>query len=378
MVKYFDELDNPESFNVYMTHNNRFNRGNNLISPSFYAKYYKIFEYINAVNNIDEVMLLKETCSIPDLKEKYLRQIKIVELISKKYHADINKLYNLLVNKRYENAIRLLSKVDILGSRDFTDILVLYYYLVDAINPFNDKSILSVFKEALKELNESDNKAIYGREVDIITLPKYWYILPDFHELDGRLYNTTGINGHKEANLLYPYCRALNGTLLNSREFIDKVKDIEEHGASLNDYMYYVGYGVDSLPNPIENNDEKIFMKSNVKVTTGSVMAQGLLWEYFTNLNHRTTDYGEALNVFNKVILDDFLIRFLGFHKVVLKDNKKIISTSNLDYEKEFIEYEERGWHIDFTMPLQFNCMKNKIEEVDDNFVKLKQFHENF
>ena len=45
--------------------------------------------------------------------------------------------------------------------------------------------------------------------------------------------------------------------------------------------MNYVGYGIDYLPNPLENIDEKSHMQSNINVTMGSVMAQGLLWDYF-------------------------------------------------------------------------------------------------
>ena len=375
MVKYFNELDDIDNFQIYTMHNNRFNCDNKDISLEFYKKYYEIFDYINNINRINELKLLKNTCNITDLKERCLKQLEIINLISQKYQADSNMLYRLLMNGNYDDTMHLLSKIDKLGSLDLNKILVLYYYLIDIINPFNDKGILSTIKSALYDLNETNKQTIYGREINIINLPKYWYILPNFHELDERLYNTVGINSHKEANLIYPYCLALSGILLNPRDFIDKIKDIEENGVSLNDYMYYVGYGMDKLPNPIDNNSIKSYMQNNILVTSGSVMANGLLWEYFTNLKNKTNDYSAALNMHRSVILDDFLVRFVGFSKVVLRADKKIISTSNLAYQDEFREYIERGWNIDFTTPLAFNYSKNQIEEMDDSFVKLKQFH---
>lgn len=375
MVKYFNELNKIDDFKVYVTHNNRYDIDNREVTLDFYKNYYQIFQVINEVSKIDEIKLLRETSNITDLKEKCLKQFEILEVIKDKYQADPDKLYNLVINRRFDKIMSLLNKIDTLGTRDLNSIIVLYYYIIDIIDPFHDKSVLNTFKMALKELNEKDNKAIYGKEINVVSLPNYWYILPDFHELDQRLYNTTGDVGHKEANILYPYCKALNGVLLNPKDFIDKVKDIEANGVSFYDYMNYVGYGIDYLPSPLDRNDEKSHMQNNIKATTGSIMAQGLLWEYFDHINKISKDYPETLEVFKKIVLDDFLIRLLGFHKVIMRDNRKIIATSNLDYEDEFAEYESNGWNIDFTTPLKYDYKNNRIKEEDDSFVKMKQFH---
>lgn len=375
MIKYFNELDKRDNYKIYITKNNRFNCDNSEITLEFYKKYYEIFDYINKINNLNEIKLLNKTISISNLKEKCLKQYEIIELIKEKYQADPDKLYNLLINRRYDKTVNLLNKIDILRSNDLNSIIVLYYYLIDIINPFNDKSVLEVFKMALKELNEKDSKAIYGREINTITLPNYWYILPSFHELGERLYNTTGDIGHKEANILYPYCKALNGVLLNPSDFIDKVKDIYENGVSFNDYMNYVGYGIDYLPNPLDVTVERSHMKNNIDVTIGSVMAQGLLWDYFNHINRMSKSYQETLEELKKIILDDFLVRMVGFNKVVMRGNNKIISTSNLDYEEEFADYKNNGWEIDFINPLKYDYLNNQIKEEDNTFIKMKQFH---
>jgi len=198
--------------------------------------------------------------------------------------------------------------------------------------------------------------------------------MPCIHEFDERLYNTTGKNGHKEANLLYPYCEALAGTMMSPKIFFDKVKDIEANGVSLEDYVNYVGYGIDYLPNPLDKINDKSHLNNNILVTAGSVMAQGLLWEYFKNLNKESSNYKEALNKFKKVMLDDFLVRMLGFHKVIIRGDTRFISTSNLDYNDEFSEYIRNGWNIDFTNPLRYDYNHNEIKE-DEGLIKLKQFH---
>ena len=375
MIKYFNELEEQNKTKIYVTHNNRFNYSNREISLEFYKKYYQIFQYINAVDNVQEIKLLSETCNIIDLKEKCLMQYEIMELIRKKYHVNPTKLYFLIVNGRFDKTINLLKKIDNLKTRDLNSVIVLYYYLIDIINPFHDKSILNTFKMALKDLNEEDNNKIYGREVDIIKLPNYWYILPDFHGLEERLYNTTGDVGHKEANILYPYCSALMGNLLDPKDYVDKIKDIETNGVSFYDYMNYVGYGIDFFPNPLDNINEKSYMQDNIKITTGSVMAEGLLWEYFNHINKLSKNYKETLEIFKRIMLDDFLIRMVGFHKVIMRGNNRIITTSSLSFEEDFEEYKRNGWNIDFTKPLIYDYQNNVIKEEDDNFVKLKQFH---
>lgn len=373
MAKYFEELSKLKDFNVYIMEDNDMNKS---IPLDFYKKHHEIFEYIKDINNIGEFKLYNETYKITDIKERYLRQFKIVDLIKRKYFLDNNDLYDLLIGNNYDNILKLITNIDTINCSELKGLISFYYRLLNIANPFNDKSVAMAFKMAIEELN--DIEKIYGKKLSIIKLPNYWYILPSFHELDERLYNTTGENAHREANLNYPYYKALNGILLNPQVFVDKVKNIDENGVSINDYIKYVGYGLNSYVNlmddPLEN-DIKLHMNNNKIVVSGSVMAEGLLWDYFNKINSRSKDYKESLEVFKKVILDDFLVRILGFHKIIMRGDKKIIATSNLDYEDEFIEYTSNGFDIDFTTPLKYNYDKNQIEEIDNSFMKLKQFH---
>ena len=380
MVKYFDEIEKLDDFKVYLMKDDYIKSYNRKLTIDFYKNYHRIFECIRDFNNQFEFKLLRDTCDMIDYKERYTRQIKIINIIKNKYHIDceLGELYGLLLDDEYKKITNLLGKIDDINSNELKRVLNYYYNIFNIINPFNDKSVLEEIKMALNELNNS--LITINNQNSEIKLPNYWYILPRFHDLDERLYNTTGENGHKEANLNMPYYDALNGKLINPKIFVDKVKDIEENGVSLYDYMYYVRYGLcGTFPNLLNNNDQyfdvKSHIKNNILATTGSIMAQGLLWNYFWNLHSNSKDYKESLEKFKKIILDDFLVRIVGFHKIITRGDNKYITTSNLDYEEEFSEYKEHGWNIDFTKPLHYNYSNNRIEEEDDNFIKLKQFH---
>ena len=372
MIKYFNELDKKEHYQVYIIDKNNYE--DRKLSLDFYRKYYKLFEYIKEINNFDELKLFRSTFVISNLFDKYSRQVEIINIIKDGRLVNANDLTFLLKDDRYEKIIKLLKNVDELGSRDLQNILSYYYYFVKAINKHRNVEVLNNFESALSELKEINNGTVKGKEINIIDLENYWYIMPSIHNFDERLYNTTGKNGHKEANLLYPYCEALAGTMMSPKIFFDKVKDIEANGVSLEDYVNYVGYGIDYLPNPLDKINDKSHLNNNILVTAGSVMAQGLLWEYFKNLNKESSNYKEALNKFKKVMLDDFLVRMLGFHKVIIRGDTRFISTSNLDYNDEFSEYIRNGWNIDFTNPLRDDYNHNQIKE-DEGLIKLKQFH---
>ena len=384
MIKYFNELENPNEFKVFMIEYNSFNHVTKEIKLDFYVKYKKLFEYIKEINNLLELRLLKETCGIIDDEKRYLKQIEIVNLIKSNYilkkeydYDTICDLYNLLTNDKYKKILKLVMKFDNLSTNELKEVLLFYKNFIDITNTYN-KEIVSLFNLAIDEIKR-ENSIIYNKEHQTITLPSFWYILPKFHELEERLYNTTGENGHKEANLIYPYFKALDGCLIDYKKFIDKVKEIEKDGVSLADYYTFVRYKIGYFPNLLTLNtptyEVKSHIKNNILVTTGCIMAQGLLWEFFNNLNMHTNNYKEALDKLRNVTLDDFLIRFVGFHKVIIWNDKRIISTSSLNYEEEFSEYKKRGWDIDFTKPLVFNYSNSNIEEVNNEIVKIKQFH---
>lgn len=71
---------------------------------------------------------------------------------------------------------------------------------------------------------------------------------------------------------------------------------------------------------------------------------------------------------------DDFLVRCCGFHKIssVLD---KTITTSCINYEEEFKEYIEKGWHIDFIKPIVFNEYTKRLEEYSDEALLIKTLH---
>lgn len=385
MIKYFDELNNLNNYQIYVMKYNRFNHISRKVPDVFYKKYWQLFSYIKDINNLLELKMIREIYNINDSNERRLKIISIINIIKNKYMANKDEyeanfeLSYLLMDSKYQYILKLLAKVNDLTTNELKSIMFFYKNFIEIVNPYQNKEIINTFDLAYKELSHWE-EITYNMEYHPTILPNYWYILPRFHDIDERLYNTTGENGHKEANLIYSYNNALNGKLLNPIDFLNKIKDILKNGVCLSDYLSYVRYGgMGYFPNLLNDNIEEYNVRShisnNINVSIGCIMAQGLLWEYFNNLHKKTSNYQEALKTLNSVILDDFLVRFVGFHKILIMNDEKIISTSNFDYEKEFSEYVRNGWHIDFTNPLSINYNNNQIEEFDDSFVKLKQFH---
>ena len=385
VVKYFDELENLDNYKVYIMPYNSVKHINRKVSIEMYQKYHYLFKKINEINNILELKMIVETHNIKNEKEQYLRKIKIIELIKEKYvlkeknnYETSQDLYNLFINDKYKNVLTLLRRIDSLSTKELKSILFFYKVFFGTVNLDKNNDILLAIDSFFKDINANDT-IIYENEYKPLILPNYWYILPKLYNLEERLYNTTGENGHKEANLLYPYYKALDGVLIDYRLFINKIKEIEKDGVSKEDYLSFVRYGMGYFPDLINDNNNtfevKSHIKNNILITTGCIMAQCLLWKYFGDLKEKSNDYQKNLEILKNVTLDDFLVRFVGFHKILMMNGKRIISTSNINYQEDFSEYIRNGWDIDFTKPLVFNHSKNTVEEIDDDIVKVKYFH---
>lgn len=216
----------------------------------------------------------------------------------------------------------------------------------------------TLLREALSNLSESTSLKNYEE----IVLPNAWYILPEFKEIESCLFNTGSEIGHKETKLKIPFKYALDEVQMDPKFFYTKANKLKK------DYDYMNNY--------IKNTEfiKNLHIKNNMIVALGNIVAEGLLWEYFEELRKKVRYYPDALKELKEMILDDFLIRCVGFHKVISVE-EKIISTSDINYQEDFYDYINNGWFIDFVKPLVWNNGKKDFVEINNDLVKIKQFH---
>ena len=234
------------------------------------------------------------------------------------------------------------------------------------------------FERVFKHLNGTDVVIDQSEYVSRkFTLPNAWYITPYNY-----LYNTMGPNGHKGSNLIYAWWDIQRGYPRGSKKYyLDKIQTINEtNRINRDDYMLYVHLVHDFVSlRPGEYIAHYSYDQKMIKLVIGILYAHAGFSEFFEYLKKYSADYQadlkylETLSSDEYCLLDEILIRCCGFHRVLLVGDKKIISTSCLDYEEEFKEYIEKGWTIDFVKPITLNYF-GRLAELDDDFIKTRMF----
>jgi len=134
------------------------------------------------------------------------------------------------------------------------------------------------------------------------------------------------------------------------------------------------------LPSEKTGKDEqyKIFNPRIVNYIAGIYSGKAGLYSFFNYLKNNSSNYySELERIKNKIdnyeiTFDEILVRCCGFHKVSSIVDKTI-TTSDVNWENDFKEYIENGWHIDFVKPILLN--NGKLEELNDEFLKVKKYH---
>ncbi len=214
-------------------------------------------------------------------------------------------------------------------------------------------------------------------------LPNSWYITPYNH-----LYNTMGPYDHKEARLMYPLYYSIfeDDNVVNPIGYLEEIKGILKQGfidkATFEHYtnlkydfstIYPENYYYLSNLEKIQYNtiNKKTYNPKIVKLIVGIESAQAGLFSFFYYLKNNSCEYYSDLDFVRQFILEDILIRCCGFHKIS-RVRDKTITTSCINYEKEFEEYIKRGWNIDFVTPIIFNSYTKRLE-YSDEFLSIKK-----
>ena len=221
-----------------------------------------------------------------------------------------------------------------------------------------------------------------------IYLPNSWYITPYNH-----LYNTMGPEGHKEANLIYPFYYSIvrDDEIYNPYEiledakrclqegFIDKIT-FDSYTNLIYDFSTIYPENYYNLSDLEKSKYRSLYKRSYnpriIKLIVGIKSAQAGLFSFFYHLKKDSCDYYNDLEFIKQFSLDEILVRCCGFHKISsIRD--KTITTSCINYENEFKDYIRKGWTIDFVKPIILNPYSKRVEEYSDEFLLIKKLLSN-
>lgn len=385
MYKYFKELDNKKSYDVWLATGamgeeipHKFY--NYSYPTDFFTKYNTIFELIG---NIVDLIIAINPSFINDIE--YDEMSDWIDLGSF-FESQEEDIYNFQKYKQ-KTLLQANELEDMLWNcKRYCDILsVIYPTFKEKLN--NAKN---VFSSALKDLH----KVKYMKMPEIkngwkYTFPDAWYITPNNY-----LYNTG--TGHQEGNLIYPFSRVRS--ILRRNEKIEKISFYEEIKETLErgyitrgQFANYtnliakvptiltpeVMYDIErfkeicKLDLPLEKlldiknypHTERSYQIRLVNVIVGFLAAQDSFYKAFCRLND-SRNKKVIIEQLSALKLDDVFVKFIGFHKISSVE-EKTITTSSIDVVDKFKEYLNRGWNIDIIPGLVYDKYLDTLTEMD-------------
>lgn len=414
MVKYFKELENPNSYYLDLINTRLYNKTDidlRTLPLEFFEKYNQLFLKIEKYDllyeiNKKEKKLYLDDCLDIDLEWAYSSFVNGHGLedthLSKNGIDKINSLKREY-SKRYTGI-------------DFIEDFEIYFMAIYDQFLHSDNGIMKCSKNRVYDYLSSakimakyqdklskDDEILFDDALDYIKkykveiphkdfepvrmyLPNSWYITPYNH-----LYNTMGPNGHKEANLIYPlYYRVIrDDNVFNPYGYLQNVKKILEQGfidkATFDHYtnliydfstIYPENYYNFTKLNKIRYNamHKRTYNPKIVKLVAGIESAHAGLFSFFYYLKNNSCDYYSDLDYIKQFDLDEILVRCCGFHKISSICDKTI-TTSCVNYEEQFEEYINKGWTIDFVKPIILDPYTKRLQEYSDEILLIKRMH---
>ncbi len=411
MIKYFRELEDKESQYLVLIEESRFKSYNihmDSLGLEFYQKYSNLFSqlldldvlYTKSLDNNQAKSFLNDNLyegyDFEDFYSSYINKMDVsnylttegknrvdflVETIKyngkdsdylHQYLLAILDLFSIYKNKmnwdkysvgRYLSSVMVVAKYQ---NRLPNDMEELMQQALDEIETYK----IEISVEAHKPIN--------------FRLPNSWYITPYNH-----LYNSMGSDGHKEANLNYPYYYTIlrDHQNPNPLPYLKSIQRTKRNGfISCIEYEEYLNlkydfpciypkfyYDLDSFSKIIYRHTQKrSYNPKLVNLIIGIESAHAGIYDFFYQLRQYSNDYERDIKMLKKLDLDEILVRCCGFHKVSsILD--KTITTSCINYEDEFREYIEKGWLIDFIPPIILNKDKGIVEEYPEEFLTIRK-----
>lgn len=416
MFSYFKELENPNEYYLDLINTRLYSKTDidlKILPLEFFGKYellflkIKNFDLLFDNNNKEKKLYLN---SDDDSEDVSLEWQYIIYMDSNGLKCDSLSANGLVKMNQLKKEYQKNYKGDDFY-KDFT------YYFIEIIRQFNysDKGITSskscIFyyllsvKKMAKYQNKlsKDDEMLFDEALEFMRnykieishkafepvkmyLPNSWYITPYNH-----LYNTMGSDGHKEANLIYPFYYSIirDDVVSNPYILLESAKKILEKGfidkVTFDSYTNLIYDFITIYPESYYNltNSEKYkytslyrrtYNPKIVKLIVGIKSAQAGLFSFFHYLKNNSSDYPNDLDFVKQYSLDEILVRCCGFHKISSICDKTI-TTSCINYEEVFAEYINKGWNIDFVKPIILNPYTKRVEEYSDEFLLIKKMH---
>lgn len=365
MIKYFKELDNRNSYYlplVDVEDKGKKELHDYQIPISFFERYHNIFQISQSLINIYKTFNIDKWFD----ENIYINYENACSILDEYNNIDEDMYWILQDYKKVdvksrdiEIYIRLIERLSFL----FIDLFPKSKDYYEKINKMSIKAKI--------ELKEMRTITYIPNKIDNVYLPDSWFITPN-----GYLYNP-GSDGHKGCDFTFSYNEIKNNKSIkeSSLYFINLAKNIKERGyITAGQFRFYLNYisqpaYLDSI-NGIPITREKHI----VDIVVGVIMARAYFHKYFENMQKYCINFNEELNKLIEITNDDLvdiLVRCCGFHKIESMLDKTI-TTSCINFEKEFNEYIKRGWKIHFLPPIIIQRDIGQITELnmESPFVK--------
>lgn len=413
MIKYFNELEDRENQYLQLIEENRFkNRNINItvLPLEFYQKYKNLFLilldldvlYTKTLDNSEQQVFLNDVFDGGyDFDYFYYTYINdnddISDYLTTKGKNRIDFLVRLF-NNNYQDLDDLHQYISAIIDLFFINRSQEIYWDKYRVKTYlSSTMVVAKYQNRLpkdvEELGQQALSEIKNYQVEIpekphksvkLNLPNCWYITPNKD-----LYNSMGTDGHKEANLVYPfYYNILRDSLIpNPLAYLKSTQKLKKKGFITSaEYDEYLNlkydfpciypdsyYNLDSLNKFFyRQTKKKSYNPRLVNLIIGIESAHAGIYDFFYRLRKYSNNYEEDLSLLKELDFNDMLVRCCGFHKVSSLPDK-IITTSLINYEEEFREYLERGWTIDFLPPIIINEKKGILEEYPQEFLTIRK-----
>lgn len=413
MIKYFEELENRENQYLQLIEESMFKNINipiNVLPLEFYKKYENLFSilldldvlYIKTLdNNQFPVFLNNNFYPDCDLDAFYYFYINNEDDISNCLTIKGKNRMDFLVklfNENYKDSDFLEQYIFAILDLFFINRhMKIHWDKYNVENYLSSTMIIAKYQNRLplhvEKLIQQVLKEIKTFEIEItikpynpinFKLPNCWYITPYKH-----LYNSMGIRGHKEANLIYPFYYTIlrDKRSPNPLPYLKSIQKIKQNEfITSNEYEEYLNLKYDFpcvYPDSYYNLDSlnKIFYRHTrkrcynpklVNLIIGFESVHAGIYDFFYQLRQYSSNYERDLTFLKSLNFNDMLVRCCGFHKVTSLPDK-IITTSLINYEEEFREYIEKDWKIDFLPPIIINKSKGMLEEYPEEFLTIRK-----
>ncbi len=415
MYKYFKELDNPNTYKIYLSkHSWDIKKECRFfcvpLTNEFFFKHKDLLERFKVIDKLVEGY--NETLAYKETNLSYEEWLYRNDYFSWRNNSDYEGL-EIEEKKDFDTYYYVSSIKSLL---DYYSICCNFFYVLFPNYKEFIASTQKLLEDAINELNSKIYPNLPKNENRMVELiwPNGWFITPN-----GYLYNPGFENGHKEGSLLYSFhnIRELleNNKQIPNINYRNKVAEILKRGyVTEMQFQNYANliyslppflltgeqlYTIECYKNIMENKKEtedfktiilpkgkkiveiksskeepmikinydfkRSYQPNIVNLVVGYLNAKTCFYDSFRRLNNSNKKSELLKKIYSLSWKDynDILIKFGGFHKI--ETGEKKITTSSLYGIDLFKNYLEKGWYLYIVPPIVYDAYLDDIAELD-------------